>query len=215
MYSFVWRHPCAYPLWFLISTLMLHEWINTYDPANRIVSSCISQRRNTLLQIPGFHPFHLLSQKDPLFSSESTPWIIYRNGSDPTLKYYYLHRPCLATTCLPICEYCSIESTNNRFNNWNSNFLIDLDLLSFGAKNFIECVIIFVILSSDLTESMSTLMVISLLLWLTHSTPLLAIYILLRGRRRHTTLMESLDIIQNIISLIYVRMNSSPTACQT
>lgn len=101
----------------------------------------------------------------------------------------YLHGPGLAAACLSVCKNGSIETTDHCADYRQCDFLVDLHLLRGGSEDAVEAKVILVLV--DLNRVGGTATVSSLLLKETHSSPLLASSILLSGRRRQTTRMES------------------------
>lgn len=175
---------------------MLHTSRATYGPASRTAFSCKSQRKNTLPRIPCSRLTSISPRKAPLSSAESAPWTRHHSGWDPECQQKYLHGPGLAPSGLAIGKNGTIKAADDWLDDWPSDLLVNVDLVSVRAENPVEGEVVFVVLSAHLATLGITLMASSLLVWVTHSTPLLAISILLRGRSLQTTFMESL--IQNI-----------------
>ena len=153
---------------------MLHYQRTTYDPTNQTVSRCKSRRTNTLSHIQCLCHSQILPQKGLLLYAESCLWTQGHDGWVPLLWNVYFHGPGLTASSLTIGKNCAVEATDDWLDNRPSDFFVDLDLLGGGAEYSIKGKVIFV-LFPDLHLHRHTLMVISLLVYVTHSTPLLAI----------------------------------------
>lgn len=117
--------------------------INTYDPVNQKVFSCIFQCKSILLHIQYFHHFRKWLKIYLRLFEESNLCTQHHDDLAPVLIKNYFHSPCFSSTSLPICKNSTIKSTNYWFYHWNRYFLIDFDLLCVGAKYSIKSKVIF------------------------------------------------------------------------
>lgn len=70
-----------------------------------------------------------------------------RDDLGPKWWGFYLHGPGLAASGLAIGEDGSIESSDDRTDDWNSNFFINVYLVGAGSKDTIECKTVLVFLN--------------------------------------------------------------------